>query len=239
MTLLAFIPTQPHERPALLKRRLRSPSRLARAARLSVRLAGTVLCLCALPLAADENATARDGSYPLRWPQERYVWFYNPTGHPPMLDDAWTLAMIREVAARWQSCGVRLEYGGQTERVPGAIDGVNVVGWRNDGKQFSAWTTWAAHRDGLAVEADVTLYANIFEHYWRQGLDVQRELRKSVAHEFGHVLGLSHSPHPEDAMSVKLLSRADWPLPSSNDLARCRAQVAGPLAARSQDFSRP
>jgi hypothetical protein len=54
------------------------------------------------------------------------------------------------------------------------------------------------------------------------GIDPQLELYKSLAHEFGHVLGLGHSATQSDAMSVSARTRAEWAPPSENDLERCR-----------------
>jgi predicted Zn-dependent protease len=105
----------------------------------------------------------------------------------------------------------------------GAMDSENVIGWKTDGRAYSGWTSWRAHRDGRAVEADVALYANILDDYRRRGIDAKLELRKTVVHELGHVLGLGHSDQLGDAMIVKVRTRPEWKLPSANDLLRCRA----------------
>ena len=171
-------------------------------------------------LAFSAIANASDTSISLRWPQKTYVWYYNPAHRPVWLSDEEALALVKDAAAGWEPCGVKLRYGGLTDREPGAIDGINVVGWREDGKHYSAWTTWAAHRDGRAIEADVSLYTNIFDLYRRQGIDAKLEIHKTLVHEFGHVIGLNHSDRPADAMSVKVKTRPEWKQPSGNTSPR-------------------
>jgi hypothetical protein len=184
---------------------------------------GRICCALALLLFGGCNAFAGDMQISLRWPGKTYVWHYNPQHKPDWLSEEEALSVVRKAAAGWEACGVSLPYAGLTAKSPSTIDGENVVGWREDGKNFSAWTTWAAHRDGRAIEADVSLYTNVFDLYRRQGIDARLELHKSLVHEFGHIVGLSHSDRPEDAMSVKVKTRPEWKQPSDNDIARCRA----------------
>ncbi len=112
------------------------------------------------------------------------------------------------------------------------LGGANVVGWAHDGKRYSAWTAWracrhGAARRGAALEADITLYANVFDTYRQRGIDPQLELYKSLVHEFSHVLRFGHSATPSDAMSVGARTRAEWVPPSANDLERCRERYLG------------
>ena len=87
---------------------------------------------------------ASDMQISLRWPHNTYVWRYNPKHKPDWLGEDEALTVVRNVAASWDTCGISLPYAGLTNKVPGNIDGENVVGWREDGRNFSAWTTWAA-----------------------------------------------------------------------------------------------
>ena len=169
----------------------------------------------------------QDTAPPLRWRAGVYLWHYNPQHQPPWLETAQMLELLQQAALAWRPCGIELRYGGITGQPPGTKDASNVIGWKTDGRNFSAWTHWWARRSGEALEADITLYANIFERYRRlgpaRGIDAMTELRKSVIHEFGHVLGLGHSDRPGDAMRVRVRTLPDDRLPSDNDLTLCRA----------------
>lgn len=185
------------------------------------RSAALLMGLIALLGAAPAPASS-DLSFAYHWAERRYVWHYNPEGEPAWLESGAALELVQQAASGWERCGVHLEYAGLTKQSPGVKDGSNVVGWKADGKDYSALTYWVARKDGRAIEADIILYRNIFDRYREQGMETLLELRKSLIHEFGHVLGLSHSPRAADAMSVRFRTRAAWQLPSDNDLARCR-----------------
>lgn|GEM_PF-4625436 len=185
-------------------------------------IVAVLFCLWATMAVAADNS-----DIVLRWGERGYVWYYNLSHQPDWLSQEEALDMVRQAAEAWQPCGVTLTYAGISVRRPGEKDGVNVVGWSEDGRAHSAWTSWRAHRDGRAVEADITLYANIFSEYRRRGLDAKLELRKSIIHEFGHVLGLRHSDKLGDAMIVRIRTRPEWQLPSDNDIKVCRELNSG------------
>lgn len=178
--------------------------------------------LLALLLHSLGAAAEMSGDSPLLWGQRSIGWYYNAQDKPDWIDDDEVLDLIRRAAIGWAACGMELRYLGETQRLPGSMDGVNVVGWRRDGRNYSAWTSWRARHNGPALEADITLYANIFDHYRQRGIDARLELYKNLVHEFGHLFGLGHSATPGDAMSVGVRTRPEWVLPSENDLERCR-----------------
>lgn len=170
-----------------------------------------------------DGASAGEGDFPFRWKDRVYRYAYNPSGEPDWLRQGNAIMLIQQAAKEWEACGIRFEYVGETDKQPGDMDGVNIVGWRQDGVRYSAWTKWRARRStGAAIEADVILYANIYDDYRRRGMDAELELYKSIAHEFGHVLGLGHSDVASDVMSVRVRTQREWRLPSERDISRCR-----------------
>lgn len=169
------------------------------------------------PVAAEGS-----GEFVLRWRERTYLWQYNPAHEPSWLKLGEALQMAQAAADSWARCGVDLRYAGLTDKPPGVMDSINVIGWQTDGKAYSAWTSWRARRNGQAIEADITLYANIFNDYRQHGIDARLELRKSIRHELGHVLGLRHSNRLGDVMTVKIRTQPEWRLPSENDLAACQ-----------------
>lgn len=166
----------------------------------------------------------------LRWPPSGYFWHYNHAQAPAWLSPEEGLALARAAADSWLPCTGTLHFAGLTASPPGIMDNENVVGWKNDGSTHSGWTSWKARRTGEALEADITLYANIFDRYRLRGIDARLELKKTLIHEFGHVLGLQHSETPSDVMSVRHRTRPEWQLPSAGDLAACRQLHHDPLA---------
>ena len=185
--------------------------------RLSFCICFGFLSIYAIP-AVGEGA----GEVVLHWSDRLFVWRYNSTNEPSWLRDGEALAIIREATDGWSACGVDMRYAGFSDKLPGIMDGENVIGWKNDGRAYSAWTSWQAKRSGQAIEADVILYSNIYADYQQKGIDARFELRKSIIHELGHVLGLSHSTQLGDAMIVKIRTSPEWKLPSDNDIKRCR-----------------
>ena len=175
-----------------------------------------LLPICAMPASEGTSEAV------LHWTNRLFVWHYNPANEPSWLKNGEALAMIREATEGWSACGVDLRYAGVSDKAPGIMDGENVIGWKNEGRAYSAWTSWQAKRSGQAIEADVTLYSNIYADYREKGVDAKLELRKSIIHELGHVLGLSHSTQLGDAMIVKIRTRPEWKLPSDNDIKRCQ-----------------
>ncbi len=157
------------------------------------------------------------------WPERTYRWWYNPQHHPVWLDAAQARTWVLAAAKQWENCGVRMEYQGETGHAPGAMDGINVVGWSLDMPRQIRGITQGRAAAGRLLERDIAIRPDR-EEFAR----FPRLLRKVIMHEFGHALGLTHSPRCDDVMTLA----ADCPrahpstlplMPTGNDLERCLA----------------
>jgi hypothetical protein len=167
-------------------------------------------------------AAAADGEpelAPLRGGELR--WYYNHAGAPPLVSAARIIEAGNEAARAWAPCGVTITYLAPTGTAPGARDGMSVVGWARDlynalpfadpGGVALPWT-----EKGQAVEVDIVLVP--------QTVRTAVEVRTVLMHEFGHAVGLAHSPQPGSLMSASgSPDEMDaHPRPSRAELQRCR-----------------
>lgn len=174
----------------------------------------------------------------LAWPEGVYRWRYNPYRQPSWMSADEARALVRQAAIKWEACGVRMQFLGDTGLTPGTMDGENVVGWTAElTRGIRALTQGRAVGDRL-VERDIVIVAERQE--FRQFPPL---LEKVLVHEFGHAIGLRHSPACGDVMALA----ADCPrappsslplIPTANDLARCRTVYPTLRGVRSLDDSR-
>ncbi|MEY4761921.1 MAG: hypothetical protein RLZZ200_1777 [Pseudomonadota bacterium] len=164
---------------------------------------------------------------PGKWPQSVYRWHYFGGVRPAWLTADEAKVIFLEAAHRWEKCGVKLEYLGDTTVPPGTQDGINVAGWSLQIPAKLRGLTVGRSREGRLVERDVSIRADRLEFERSRHL-----LEKVVTHELGHAIGLTHSSRCDDVMTLAAsCPKADpetLPLePTRNDLRRC-LELYGP-----------
>ncbi len=171
--------------------------------------------------ASDEAPSGAAGSW--RWEEQAYRWYYSRDGEPAWLERGLATALFLSAADAWAACGVRREFAGETARAAGAMDGVNVAGWSSLMPRSLRGLTTKRRAGAALLEADIAINGRSAE------LRASPELLfKVILHEFGHALGLVHTPECRDVMSYGgkcRIPNSELPQrPGAGDLAQCAAR---------------
>ncbi|MCC6381870.1 MAG: matrixin family metalloprotease [Dehalococcoidia bacterium] len=170
------------------------------------------------------------------WPTHSLVWSYNAAGKPAgLIGDESALV---GAAATWTASGanVALDGGAATTANTGAcsgrgIDGHNTVGWAPQGGNTLAVTcTWysGSASPKTATEFDMQIDPG---WHWTAGNALDVDLQSVVTHEFGHAIGLAHSPDAKAVMSATYVIGTNKRALTADDVAGAVA-LYGAAAAR-------
>ena len=144
------------------------------------------------------------GSTLAYWPQPVH-WRYNHADARGQLGEnrEATIQQIINASATWMAvCGVQIVYDGVTSSSPGMLTGghadlANVIGWRAPASGVMAetqfWIDSDAQSDDIVVDADILLNPTT--------VTTPQLLASVITHEWGHVIGLGHSPAAATLMS--------------------------------------
>lgn len=149
---------------------------------------------------------------------------YVPTGHtwgtspvtyrvnPDNLyvTQAQAVAAVTFAANVWNTQGspnIQLSYGGTTGGGSLTLDRTNNVFFRNDASGYIAETYWWWDSTGKLVDADIVYHEN-YSFSTHETPCTGYYVEAVGSHEFGHMLGLNHSPVPSATM---------WPYISACD----------------------
>ena len=135
-----------------------------------------------------------------RWAAFPVGYQVNPANSGVAADAA--LFAVRRAFDRWQDdrgSNVEFLYGGTSQRVDDLYDGVNVVSWVHTDQRWVAEAAWLVHpASGTIAGFDIRI--NRATPWAVDGVPGRFDIETVVAHEVGHVIGLSHSPASNELM---------------------------------------
>ena len=135
----------------------------------------------------------------LQWRRSTIRYQVNPSGSHG-LSDAAVDTLISAASREWTSPvqnNLKLSHDGTTAiRRANHEDGVNVIyfedEWTQDPGLLAVTYLWST-MDGEVIGFDMALNAE--HHQWStDGSDDANDLLNTLSHEFGHALGIDHSP---------------------------------------------
>jgi len=160
---------------------------------------------------------------PGAWPNRVFRWYYSAKGVPNWLNGEVSRDLFINAANRWKICGIDVQFMGDTDLLPGKLDGTNVAGWSNQISKNLRGLTVGKSSSNILIERDILVQSERTEFLYSRRL-----LEKVITHEFGHAIGLTHSSRCDDVMSLAAncpkIDPEILPInPTENDLSRCKS----------------
>jgi uncharacterized protein (TIGR03382 family) len=139
----------------------------------------------------------------IHWPQMPISFKVDPSNEAG-LDAERLVVAVAQGAAAWNDIpesSVALQFMGTAKNLPMAHDEVNGVSflaeWPLDPEMLAVTNVWSTG-DGTAVGFDMQV--NTSDHGWSlDGARDAADVQNTMAHEFGHVLGIGHLEKNPDA----------------------------------------
>ena len=132
---------------------------------------------------------------PARWPGVMH-WSYNHANAPAQFSSAKDVVIQQLItqSSKWAAvCGIQFAYDGETTAVPktlaGGPDGISVIGWQKPdmGISGATYSWYETNGSGAMTLVDSDMMLN------PAYVTTPSQLTSTVAHEWGHAIGLAHS----------------------------------------------
>jgi len=124
------------------------------------------------------------------------------------------IAAVQSAASNWNTqsgANVRLVYAGTTNANTLTLDHTNNVFFRNDSSSYIAETYWWYDGTGRLVDADIVFHEGFRFYTGNAGCNGDGySIENTGTHEFGHALGLAHSPVSTATMWATSETCATW-----------------------------